>query len=434
MGRILLLSVVAAFLVAVSPPPPVAAAPPPGVVASRCEPTSEGYRCLVGPISVPAGQRVEFMTGVAAPSEAGWLTSARASLVDAAGEEVAHDAVHLHHAVWLNPYAKDLTCDAYDEGLPGYERFFASGGERTPVVLPDGYGYRWQPPVAQPHTQSTPFWGFVGMLDGKEGQADTFVELEVGFLSEAEAEAMVPIRPLWLDVRNCESHPVFGVEKGSGTEGVHAETWETTMPLPGRFVFLGGHLHAGGLGLRLDNATTGQELFVSEPVYGKPGHPWCLTGMTTWADPTGQAVAAGDQLRLTALYDSTRDWHHVMGIMLGAVVPDEALPPGTPPLPQPDPGAAQPHHAALSLTPLAEPAADPCMQLAAAPAPSSPPPAQGQQPPGEQSQPEPAPQSAALPATGGGAPAAGALLLVAAAAALVALQRNPATRRSAADG
>lgn len=323
-GCALMLAVV---LVTVAPPWPVEATPPPAAVPSWCERTATGYRCVVGPIPTPPGQMVELMTGVAAPSEAGYVTSAQANLVDSAGEEIAHHDVHLHHAVWLNPTRRDLTCDSYDDGLPGYERFFASGKERTTVELPNGYGYYWSNGLAQPHTESAPYWGFVAMLDGGSGHADTFVELDIDFVPEGEAQDMTAIRPVWLDVRNCRSHPVYDVEEGSGQDGVHRESWTHELALGGRFVFLGGHLHDGGLTLQLDNVTSGSHLFTSEARYDWGDHPWFLTGMTTMSDPAGPTVAAGDELRLTAAYDSSTDRDDAMGIMLGALVPARSAPP-----------------------------------------------------------------------------------------------------------
>lgn len=297
------------------------AAPPPGVIPSWCEPTPGGYRCLAGPIPVAGDQTVELATGVAAPSEAGWVTGARATLVDSSGAEVPPDRVHLHHAVWLNPHRRDMTCGSYDAGLPAIERFFASGSERTPLTLPDGYGYRWDPGISQPHTRSSPGWGMVVMLDGGRGQLDTFVELELDFVPADEATGMVPVDPVWLDVRNCRSDPVYDVSRGAGAGGVHHERWTYRMPTSGRFVFLGGHLHAGGLAIQLDDRTTGRELFTSRPTYGRPGHPGALVGMSILSDPEGPLVRRGDRLRLTAVYDSTRRREDVMGIMLGMLAP-----------------------------------------------------------------------------------------------------------------
>lgn len=299
------------------------ATPLPGAVPSRCVRTDGGYRCVIGPFDVDAGEKIEMMTGVAAPSEAGYLTSGRAKIVDGSGRPLGHDLVHLHHAVWLNPYEEDMTCDSYDDGtFPGYERFFATGQEATKVDLPGGYGYLWDPQVSQPVTESAPWWAFVVHLDGMEGASDAYIEMDMGFVPEADAEGMTNVEMAWFDVRNCSSEPVFDVRKGGGRNGIHKERWTYEMPRGGRFVFVGGHLHDGGLRISLDNVTTGRHVYTSNATYGSHHEPWHLTKMSSWSGVPGIEVAAGDKLRLTAVYDSTRAWKDVMGIMGAAFVPE----------------------------------------------------------------------------------------------------------------
>lgn len=317
----------AAALIASSVGVPAArATPTPGVTPSYCLRDDGGYRCMIGPFDVDAGERIEMMTGVAAPSEAGYMTSAKARLVDGRGKAISHHAVHLHHAVWLNPYEDDMTCDSYDGGFPDYERFFATGKELTRVKLPKGYGYHWDPQVSQPFTQSAPWWALVVHLDGMHGASDVWIEVNMGFVPDSEAAGMVAVEPVWLDVRNCSSEPVYTVDNGSGKGGVHKERWTYTMPRGGRFVFLGGHLHDGGLRIGLDNATTGEHIYTSRARYGVEDETRFLTAMTTWSGGAGIAVSKGDRLRLTAVYDSTRTWKDVMGIMVGTLAPASAGP------------------------------------------------------------------------------------------------------------
>jgi stress up-regulated protein Nod 19 len=299
---------------------PSYATPPPGAVPSYCLETETGYRCTIGPFDVAAGERLEIMTGVAAPSAAGFITAARPSLVDRNGRRVAPHMVHLHHAVWLNPYEDDMTCDSYDGGFPDYERFFATGKELTDFVLPRGHGYFWDPQLSQPYTQSAPWWAFVAHLDGMHGSSEVYVELELGFVPEDEGDKMTKVRPVWLDVRNCSSEPVYTVKKGSGRRGVHRETWSYRMPVGGRLVFMGGHLHDGGLRLRASSRSG--NMFTSRAVYGNANDPWFLTRMTTKSWSSGIRVNKGERLTLTSVYDSSRTRRDVMGIMLGALVVD----------------------------------------------------------------------------------------------------------------
>jgi hypothetical protein len=301
---------------------PAQAAPPLDYVPSSCAATEGGYRCTVGPFDIADGERIEMMTGVAAPSEAGYITWGQAGLSDAGGRPIEHHMVHLHHAVWLNPYEKDMTCPSYDGGIPGFERFFASGKELTRIEPPDGYGYLWDPGLSQPYTGSAPWWGLVLHIDGMHGAQDFYVDFDMGFVPKSGATDMIAYRSLWLDVRNCESEPVYSVEAGSGRRGRNVERWEYVMPEAGRIVALGGHLHDGGLRIGLANRTTKSHIFTSRARYGLESEPWYLTRMTTWVSSDGASVAEGDVLSLRAVYDSRHDWDEVMGIMVGGFVPD----------------------------------------------------------------------------------------------------------------
>jgi hypothetical protein len=287
------------------------AAPIPGATADvlpGCHATKTGYTCFYGPIVVPRSGSAEDYGAVEGLPEAGFITSARATLVRADGTSVPHHAVHLHHAVWANLESQDLTC----AGWP--DRFFATGKERTRIVMPAGYGY----------------WidgGLLGLgyhLDSMHGRREVFLKLKLGFAPDADGSSLTNIRPVWLDVDNC-SDSEFDVPRNLDP-GPHREVSDFAMPLSGRFVALAGHLHDGGLRLILRNATTGTSIFTSRAVYE---YRWNLTGMTTYANADGIPVAAGDVLELTAIYNDTRDgprdlaWDDVMGIMVGAFVPAE---------------------------------------------------------------------------------------------------------------
>jgi hypothetical protein len=277
-------------------------------VVPGCHATKTGYTCFYGPIVIPRGGSTEDYAVVDGLPEAGFITSARATLVRADGASVPRHAVHLHHAVWANLDAQDLTC-------PGWpDRFFATGQERTRIVMPAGYGY---------HIDG----GLLGLayhLDSMHGRHELFLKLKLGFTPDAGGSNLTNIRPVWLDVDNC-SDSEFDVPRNPAP-GRHREVWDWTMPLEGRFVALAGHLHDGGLRLVLRNATTATPMFTSRAVYE---HRWHLTAMTTYADAAGIPVAAGDVLELTAVYNDTRNgpgnlaWPDVMGIMVGAFVPAE---------------------------------------------------------------------------------------------------------------
>ena len=315
MRKIVGLMTVAIALMACIAVAPVSAAP-----TSSCERTENGYVCLYGPVAVPSGEMVEITTSVTPPGEPGYITSARATLVDGDGRRIAHHMVHLHHAVWLNPARNDMTCSSFGS-FPNVDRFFASGKERTKMVLPDGYGYHWDNTAA--YGQPEPWWVLTAHLDGMHGEDEVYIRLNLGFVPQAEADAagMTDVRPVWLDVENCSMNPVFDVRKGSGRNGRFRKSWTYVMPQGGNFVSMGGHLHDGGLKLVLRNKTTASEIFTSVATYGMRREPWYLTGMSAFSEVPGRPVAFGDEVKLTAVYDSRHTWRGAMGIMVGYLAP-----------------------------------------------------------------------------------------------------------------
>jgi hypothetical protein len=190
------------------------------------------------------------------------------------------------------------------------------------MTLPEGYGYYWDDQGPPQYPAYPPTWAIVHhvmtMHDGQE--TDVFVRLDLEFQPASEG-TLIDVRPVWLDVMGCSQDPVFDVNKNSGENGVYKRSRTVTIPEAGQFVSLGGHLHDGGLKLRLDNETTGERIWVARPEYGKANGGWDLRKISSFSGVPGPEVAANDQLRLTASYDSTRRWRKVMGIMIGALAP-----------------------------------------------------------------------------------------------------------------
>jgi hypothetical protein len=309
---------VVALCAAALAPAPAGAAPTEG-----CHRNDRGYVCFYGPFDVGRGQMLEVNDLVKAPPEAGFITGMRATLVDGAGRKIAHHMVHLHHAVWVNPTKQDMTCDRFGGANFDVDRFFATGKERTKVALPEGHGYYWgnQPAYGLPD----PFWVIAAHLDGMHGSSETYIRLNLDFVPTTDPSSMVDVKPVWLDVRNCEADPVYDVPRRPARR-VHKEVWSYTMPEAGRFISMGGHLHDGGKRLVLRNATTDTHIYTSKAIYGMRSQPWYLTQMTSSELP-GVPVAAQDELVLTSVYNSTHrltrrlSWRDVMGIMVGYLAP-----------------------------------------------------------------------------------------------------------------
>src|SRR5436190_12975503 len=94
----------------------------------------------VGPITVEPGQNNIAYTKerIPQPTEDGWIVGITPNIRKADGTVPPVDVIHLHHGVWLNMSAHDVT----RQRLP--EHFFAVGEEKTRMILPKGYGYAYK--------------------------------------------------------------------------------------------------------------------------------------------------------------------------------------------------------------------------------------------------------------------------------------------------
>jgi hypothetical protein len=266
------------------------------------------------PITVTKYEVARGVQLAPSPRVDGYVVGMSAEVVDVLGNPVAMQDVMLHHVVFAKLGVPDYTCSNIEDysGQPTpfqAQRFYAEGEENFALSLPDGFGYP---------NRGQDAWGLLYMLMNHHPHSMVVrIRYTVRY---ATAEARTPVKPVWLDVKNCRADPVFNVP-GTGKRGsTVTRSADFRMPDSGHFVAGGGHLHGGGISLDVSNTRCGS-LFASYPTWGlvfprpvlhEPG-PLHMTG---FADVSGRPVAAGDTVRLTATYDNTRPHVRVMGIMI----------------------------------------------------------------------------------------------------------------------
>jgi plastocyanin len=263
-----------------------------------------------GPISVEGYGVAQQPVLAESPKVDGYVVGMDAEVVDAAGRVQGRDKVMLHHIVFAKIGVPDFTCGG------AAERFFAEGEERLALTLPAGYGY---PNTARDR------WGLLYMLmNHKPQRLHGYIRYRVRYVT---GEALTPVKPIWLDVRNCTGpDPVFDVPGGGKRFSTFTKTADFTLPESGRLVSGGGHLHGGGIRLELRNATCRTRLFDSRPTWGGPLprpilHEPGPTKMSSFRSREGIPVARGQKLRLAAVYDNARPHTRAMGIMLVFLAP-----------------------------------------------------------------------------------------------------------------
>lgn len=255
----------------------------------------------------------------------------------------------LHHVVNVNWSRPDVTCRpglfSGTIGLLGLveggnERFFASGNERTVMEVPPGYGY---------YVGQGDEWGLIVDVMNMMPQARNY-EFEYTFEWVSAAER---VRPVWLDIDQCEDSEV---DTSAGYSDIHYN-WNST--LNGRIVAIGGHLHDQGIAITARNATTGEMICDSRAGYaaggvGEPAGPGTGSGPmhpATWdtitsspnpelnlASFNGHIAAhrtcqpftrirnpwwrSGDRIEMHATYNHDAATHGDMGIMVAFVDED----------------------------------------------------------------------------------------------------------------
>jgi hypothetical protein len=292
----------------------------------------------VGPFVLPpaplgaAPNQNRVLPQVAKPCSDCFITSVVPHLVYADGSNADMDTgVMLHHLVIFEPGKTDVTC-ARTEGIGAAgRRIFASGNERTPITLPDGFGFkvgkeRWS--------------GLIELMNHSDQPKTVYFTADVTHVP-VSTPGMKPVTPVWLDVNNC-SDSQYSVPAGKS-----ATPWNWTSSITGRIVAAGGHVHPGGQGVTLDNTTTKQRICSSRASYGMAGMDGMamhgmggdmggmkamdgmVTKMSTCSWDRLGVLRKGDNLRLTSIYDAPHALHGVMGIMLIAVYETNDLSGGT---------------------------------------------------------------------------------------------------------
>ena len=284
------------------------------------------------PITV-AGYQVkqEQAMTIPKPDVDGFITDMSVDVVNKDGTQVGIQRLMLHHIVFLNVGKKDATCDEFQlldskTRVSGNlaERFYAAGEERAVFKLPEGHGY----PLAKKDS-----WLMTWMMMNHRRVTDqAYIEYKVTYTTEPST---TPVKPYWLDSRNCKSDPVYDVPGGGKPGSTHTDRKSFTLPEDGRIVAGGGHVHGGAKDLTLRQASCAdRRLFASKPLWGAKDHPFYNVqpvlhepgpvNMSGFLSKRGFAVPAGQQVVLESNYDARRLHTRVMGIMIVYVAHDEA--------------------------------------------------------------------------------------------------------------
>jgi plastocyanin len=281
-----------------------------------------------GPFNVNGFQTVWPTATVKNAGVNGYITKMDARLVDARGRHVLINKVMLHHVVFIDTARRYNAC-AGRKGTP----FFGTGEENERLVLPVGYGYR---------THRGDSWRMVAMFMSHQIQAKTvYLQYHVTVVT---GRHMTDVLPMWLRADGCKVEPAYDVNADGDPSQHNLQTTAWRMPVNGRIVAAGGHLHGGAYDLRVTQPRCGDRVLVDNaPRYGEPSdlvyHVFPVLHepgpvATGWQlSKAGIPVRKGELLNVTGDYDQTEPHGRVMAITHIYVARDNSVPAGCAPLP-----------------------------------------------------------------------------------------------------
>jgi plastocyanin len=315
------------------------AAPQKGCVQTGADGTLQHWACTsaaidVGPYAVrQGGYDAEALRGAPRPPVDGSITAMDVDVVGRDGRPVPISRLMLHHIVFADLGERfgdkhDATCGRFTmldsrTTLPALgQRFYAAGEERATLELPPGYGLP---------TKATDRWLMTWMFMNHRPVKDRgWIRYHV----TVDTAPRTPVRPFWLDVRNCLADPQYTVPGGGPPGSVHRERRDFVFPRGGRIVAAGGHVHGGAKQLVVTRPDCADVLLRSRPAWGLANHPFYTVkpvlhepgpiAMSATTSETGLPVAPGERVRLTSEYDAQRPHVRAMGIVLAYVAEDAA--------------------------------------------------------------------------------------------------------------
>lgn len=283
----------------------------------------------LGPLSLPARSGHDEVAQ--APNRFweipfdGWILSYAPRLTNGAGEPVPGRL--LHHVAFWNTRRSDFLCPNKEEHI------FGAGGEMNEWMALPGVGYRVA--AGDRIRVSTMFHN-----PTPEDRPETYLEVRVAYEAEgAGEEPRENVYPAWLDVQECGSSD-YDLEPGT-----NVTAGEIEIPVSGRLLGVGGHLHDHGRELVLERVGGGEAAGggtgAGAAPEGEAGAALEIARLVPRTDEKGRILSmpvvpflfdggrtleSGDVLRVTARYENPtgrRIPEGAMGIVVGYFLPDD---------------------------------------------------------------------------------------------------------------
>lgn len=232
----------------------------------------------------------------------GWLRGVKLRITDRDGQPLSRQLIH--HINLINLDRRQLF-------YPAAERILAIGQETEDIHLPASIGI----PISRGATVGVVIaWHNPGQGEIPEAR----VELEVEWLPTNTAPRPLDVLPVYLDVKYPVGQPVdFDLPAGP-----QEFTAEFTMPIEGRIIAAGGHLHDYGLDIELleINGDDSKSLLKLPTTRDAEGRVSAVARKYPGVRGNGIRLKQGRTYRLVGRYDNTTGRTLTRGAMIHLVL------------------------------------------------------------------------------------------------------------------
>lgn len=236
----------------------------------------------------------------------GWLRGFRIEVLDAAGNPLPRAL--MHHIVILNYDRRQLVYSAA-------ERLFGAGTETEDASVPRSIGV--------PLRSNTNLGMYIAWHNesGKD-LSGVILRLTMQWTPKNQNPRPVDVLPMYMDV----NLTVGGTNSFDVPPGHSTKSYEFTLPVNGRLLGVGGHLHTYGQVVRLEDAQTGKVLTKVEPTFDSKGNVIKMGRQLFGVRGSGLRLRAGHRYRVVAEYNNPTGMtlhNGGMAHMVGLFAPDD---------------------------------------------------------------------------------------------------------------
>jgi hypothetical protein len=236
----------------------------------------------------------------------GWFRGFRIGLVDANGKDLPRDVIH--HLIMVNFSRRQLVYAAA-------ERLMGAGTETDDVSVPKTIGV--------PMTPGMQLGMYVAWHnDTGKDLKDVYLKVTMLWTPKNQNPQPVNSMPVYMDV----NLTVGGSNTFDVPPGKSEKAYEFTLPVGGRLLGVGGHLHDYGVRVRLEDAETGKVITTVAAKRDSAGKVSKIDRRLFGVTGDGLQLKEGRRYRVVGEYDNPTGETLVKGAMasmVGLFVPDD---------------------------------------------------------------------------------------------------------------